>query len=182
LEWAHLAEKHGFIVAAPALDSVQGILPVIGPLWREDLARDRQIILLLMDKLGREYNIDADSVLLTGFSAGGFPMYDTGLRDPDRFQLLVGRSCNSSIDLFEHIELTDEARQLPIFIFWGKDDPAYKMGWQAYEYLRMKGFRKMVKREIDGGHWRRPGVAYDAWVELWAVRHRSKAARLRPQE
>jgi len=177
-EIAYLADRYGFILVAPQLKSVQGILPVEKHLWRRDLARDRALVLELIDELSGTYNIDRDTVLLTGFSAGGYVMYDAGLRYPDRFQMLIGRSINCSMTIFEDIELTDEARKLPIFIFWGKDDPAADMGWEAFEYLRMRGFYNMRKKRIQGGHWRHPKVAIDEWLPYWATRHQTKAQRL----
>lgn len=177
-EMAYLADRHGFILAAPELDSVQGIMPVYGGLWRRDLERDRKVVLSLIDKLSAEYNIDPEAILLTGFSAGGFVMYDVGLRHPERFQMLIARSSNTSIDLLENIHFTDSARQLPIFLFWGKDDPASKMGWKAFEYLRSRRFFNTRKKEITGGHWRRPGIAMQAWLERWTPYHRDKAQRL----
>ena len=177
-EIAYLADRNGFILVAPQLKSVQGILPVEKHLWRKDLARDRALVLELIDELAGKYNIDTSSVLLTGFSAGGFVMYDAGLRHPDRFQMLVGRSINCSVDIFEEIELTDEARLMNIFLFWGQDDPAADMGWEAYEYLRLRGFFNTRKDRIKGGHWRHPKVAIDAWMPYWDARHQTRAQRL----
>ena len=177
-EIAYLADRYGFILVAPQLKSVQGILPVEKHLWRRDLARDRALVLELIDELAGKYNIDTQSVLLTGFSAGGFVMYDAGMRHPDRFHMLVGRSINCSTDIFEDIELTDAARRLRIFLFWGQDDPAADMGWQAYEYLRMRGFYNTRKRRIKGGHWRHPKVAIDEWMLYLPTRHQNKAHRL----
>jgi len=164
-EWKSLAEREGLIVASPQLRSVQGILPVSRELWRRDLDADEQAILGLLDDLCARYEIDQHKVLLTGFSAGGYPLYFVGLRNPRRFDMLIARACNSSIDLFESVELTDEARALPILIFWGKDDltPLREQSWAAFRYLREHGFRKADKDETKGGHLRRPEVAYRAW-------------------
>jgi phospholipase/carboxylesterase len=165
-EWKRLAEDENFIVAAPVLDSVQGILPVIKPLWRKDLDRDERVILSLLNHLSGKYNIDCGRVLLTGFSSGGYPLYYTGLRNPTRFNALVADACNSSLDIFENVELTDEARETPIFIFWGKDDfrSIQREGWQAFRYLRERGFKRTHRKEIEGGHFRRPGRVYDFWM------------------
>ncbi|MFW6133847.1 MAG: alpha/beta hydrolase-fold protein [Planctomycetota bacterium] len=163
--WKRLAQDEGFIVAAPKLRSVQGILPVIRSLWYEDLARDEKTILAVLDDLKRRYAIDERRVLLTGFSSGGFPLYHTGLRNPERFNCLVARSCNCKLDIFEHIELTDAARDLPILVFWGKDDfPKIRdESWAAFRYLRRHGFDQTRMREIRGGHIRRPDLAHDFW-------------------
>jgi len=173
MEWKFLAEQHGLIVIAPRLRSVQGILPVIPKVWRSDLEKDERSILSAMDHVAQHYCIDPNSVLLTGFSAGGYPMYYTGLRHPERFSMLIARACNSRIDLFEEIELTDRARQLPIFIFWGKDDlqDLRDQSWQAFRYLRERGFSRTRKKKIRGGHIRHPEIAYRYWRAYLPERH-----------
>ncbi len=172
-EWGMLAEQKGFIVAAPCLYSVQGILPKHKGLWFSDLAKDERTILALIDELANTYNIDRSCILLTGFSAGGYPLWYTGLRNPDKFQMLVARACNSDIDLFESIDLTDEARAMPIFLFWGKDDlqPLQSQCWQAYRYLRERGFDETERDEVKGGHLRRPELAFDEWVVYWPAKY-----------
>ena len=164
-EWKALAEEEGFIVAAPSLQSVQGILPVVRSFWFDDLAVDERAVLAIIDEVSDNYNIDPNAVLLTGFSAGGYQLYYIGLRNPDRFNALIARACNSHLDIFERIELTDEARQLPIEIFWGKDDlkPLRDQSWAAFRYLRERGFCRAHRQETKGGHFRRPEMAYKLW-------------------
>jgi len=164
-EWKALAEDEGFIVVAPSLRSVQGILPVVRGFWYDDLAADEKAVLAIIDEVSANYNIDSESVLLTGFSAGGYPLYYIGLRNPHRFNALIARACNSHVDIFERIELTDEARKVPLEIFWGKDDlkPLRDQSWAAFRYLREHGFRKAQKQETKGGHFRRPEMAHRLW-------------------
>ncbi len=172
-EWKYLAEQKEFLVVAPDLKSVQGILPVHRGLWYADLDADEEAILTLIDELSAKYRIDPQAVLLTGFSAGGYPLYHVGLRRPERFNMLIARGCNSSVELFERIELTDAARKLPIRIFWGKDDPALgSQSWQAVRWLGEHGFRRMDYKKISGGHLRRPDVAYRLWRKVLPERHR----------
>ena len=166
-EWKYLAEQKGLVVAAPYLKSVQGILPRIKSIWFKKLESDEKTILALMDTLIPKYNIDPNAVLLTGFSAGGFPMYYVGLRNPTRFNMLIARACNSSISLFERIKFTDQTRKLPVTIFCGKDDlkPIQDQSWQAFRYLR--GRRRCFntrKKDTKGGHQRRPDIAYQLWL------------------
>ncbi|MFP4105414.1 MAG: alpha/beta hydrolase-fold protein [Phycisphaerae bacterium] len=165
--WKALAEKHGFIVAAPELSSVQGILPVLQNSRQNALRKDDTTILAVLDDLGRKYNINRDNVLLTGFSAGGYPLYYTGLSHPERFSALVARACNFDKDTIDHIPITDETRSKPILIFWGKDDfrEIRRDGWAAFRYLRLRYCRGTEKKEIDGGHTRRPGVAARWWLD-----------------
>lgn len=173
-EWKHLAEQKGFVVVAPDLRSVQGILPVSDALWFRDLDRDEETILAVMDEVTAKYRIDPNSVLLTGFSAGGYPMYHVGLRNPRRFNMLVARACNSSVSLFERLELTDEARRVPVRIFWGKDDlkPIANQSWEAYRWLVRRGFKWVEWKKISGGHIRRPDIAYAFWRKVLPARHR----------
>ncbi len=164
-EWKSLAEQQGFLVAAPDLRSVQGILPVLPGAWEQDLADDDKAILAMMDDVAARYRVDRKRVLLTGFSAGGYPLYYTGLRHPERFRMLIARACNSDIDLFEKIPLTDEVKKMPILIFWGKDDLSEiaRQSWQAFRWLRYHKCYETRQMTTKGGHLRRPEIAWDQW-------------------
>jgi len=181
-EWGALADKRGFIVISPKLDSAEGIIYVSGKGRLRQLAGDDEAILAILDEVAGKYNIDRKSVMLSGFSAGGYPMWYTGLTHPEVFQVLVARACNSSIDLFESIKPGDRARELPIYMFWGKDDlrPIQKQGWRAFRYLRERRFFNTRMKEIAGGHLRRPDIAYSFWSEYLAPRHRNKALQRKP--
>jgi poly(3-hydroxybutyrate) depolymerase len=173
-EWKFLAEKHGLIVAAPDLRSVQGILPVVRSLWRKDLQADEKAILSIVDELCGKYRIDPNAVLLTGFSAGGYPLYYVGLRNPRRFNMLIARACNSDLELFEQLDFSEAVRKLPVAIFWGKDDLAelQSQSWQAFRYLREHGCLETQRKEVIGGHLRRPEFAYSLWRKYLPKRHR----------
>lgn len=176
-EWKALAEQRGLIVAAPDLRSAQGILPVVRSIWYQDLDTDEKAILALIDELVAKYHVDPDAVLLTGFSAGGYAMYYTGLRNPQRFNMLIARACNSDVPMFEEkIPITDAVRKLPVVIFCGKDDlqQIQTQSWAAFRYLRERGCPKAVHKEIQGGHLRRPELAYRLWLEHLPQKYRSE--------
>ena len=164
MEWKALAEAHGLIVAAPDLKSVQGILPLVRKLWHKDLEADERAVLALLDHLTGNYRIDRNYVLLTGFSAGGYPLYYIGLRNPAKFNMLIARACNSDLQLLEEVKLTDQVRKLPICIFWGKDDlkPLQDQSWQAFRWLREHRC-SAEQDKTQGGHRRDPGFAYKLW-------------------
>jgi poly(3-hydroxybutyrate) depolymerase len=166
-EWKALAEDKGFIVAAPKLKSSQGIIRISRSMWYDDLEEDEKAILAVIEDVGRRYRIDKSKILLTGFSAGGYAMYFTGLRNPDKFQMLVARACNSDVEMMrDKIQLTDASRKLPIVIFWGKDDSVIvNQSWEAFEYLRMQKCYSTSREEIRGGHLRRPDLAYQLWSQ-----------------
>ncbi len=165
MEWRNLAEENGFIVAAPYLYSVQGILPTVKALWYRDLEKDERNILSLIDHLSRKYRIDAEAIMLTGFSAGGYPLYYTGLRNPERFNLLIARACNCDIKILEKIPITPKMQEQNVVIFWGKADPLpiKNQSWAAFRYLRRHGCRNVQRKKIEGGHFRKPGIAMRIW-------------------
>lgn len=166
MEWKALAEEKGFIVVCPYLKSSQGIIKTAREGWYRDLETDERVILAVMDDVCGKYRVDQKAVLLSGFSAGGFAMYYTGLRNPKRFSALIGRSCNSDVKMFEEkITPTPEALALPILLYWGTDDPVLRtQGWDAFEYLRIHHFKNTAKHEVHGGHLRRPEIAWKFWL------------------
>ena len=175
LEWRDTAERHGLIVVAPQLKSTQGYVPVVPSVWyadEKDLAHDERSVLAMVDHIGRNYRIDRRSILLTGFSSGGFPLYYIGLRNPQVFDMLIARDCNSDEDLFGKVEVTEELKKLPITIFWGKDDmPAIRdQSWGAFRWLREHGCEQTERKVVHGGHLRRPDVATQVWSKRLAKR------------
>lgn len=165
-EWKSLAEEQGFLVAAPDLQSAQGVLPVSQKAWQGDLKADEQAILALREEVLRSYRIDPRAILLTGFSAGGFPMYYTGLRHSDKFSMLIGRSANSRVEILEQLPVTDATRKMPIALLWGKDDirEIQQQNWEAFRWLREhRFFAAREPKQVRGGHLRRPELAYNLW-------------------
>jgi len=176
LEWKDTAERRGLIVVAPQMRSTQGAMPVIPSIWyvkEKELRLDERTILAAVDHVVRTYRVDQGSILLTGFSSGGFPMYYVGLRNPKVFDMLIARACNSTQALFESIELTEEAKKLPIAVFWGKDDlpPIRDQSWQAFRYLREHGCEGTTRKVIRGGHLRRPDIAWGIWSQRLPKKH-----------
>jgi len=170
-EWKYYAEKHGAIVIAPSLGSAEGILPAFN--WEGRLRKDERNVLAILDEVCTDYRIDRKAVLLTGFSAGGYPMYYIGLRNPDRFNMLISRGGNSSMRIFDKLELSKSARKLPIMIFWGKDDKfTHRDGWRAFRWLRQNGVKTARMKKVKGGHLRRPDTAYYYWRPYLPKRHR----------
>ena len=165
-EWKALAEQEGFIVAAPKMRSVQGLLPTVRAWWRKDLLADEQTILNCLDYMQAKYpNIDSRAILLTGFSAGGYPLYFTGLRNPERFSGMVARGCNSCPDLFKRVAVTPELQNMPIIILHGKDDfgRISAESWAAFRWLRERKCFETTRHKIIGGHIRQPELAWRYW-------------------
>ncbi|MCK5114539.1 MAG: hypothetical protein KAR11_07245 [Phycisphaerae bacterium] len=177
-QWKALAEEKEFIVAVPLLSifSTEGLLPVHRKYRMRDLKEDDKRILAVRKEVCEKYNIDKRNILLTGFSAGGYPMYYTGLSHPEKFSMLVGRSCNSEPLIFEQLEdivAAKDYKRIPVWIFVGKDEPGWfrSQTWKAYEWLIRHGWEEKNCRmkHVDGGHLRRVRRTYDNWG-----RHRVK--------
>lgn len=171
-EWKALAEKRGFIVLAPSLASPQGILPVFRGARRRALETDERRVLAAMAEVKHSYNIDPRAVMITGFSAGGFPLYYIAMRNPRLFNAVIARACNCDLEILKSIPVTDDMRKTPVLIFFSKTgitpissnlNPVARESWAVYRHLRENGCKKVKIDAVSGGHHRRPDVAYGFW-------------------
>jgi len=174
-EWKALAEKHGLIVVAPKMKSTQGVLPVLSPLRRRDLARDEEHVLAIMAQVKREYRIDESAVMITGYSAGGFPMYYIALRNPQLFSVLVSRMADCDMKITRDIPITDATRKMHFLIFFSKRginpassnlNPVARESWAAFRHLRQNRCYNAKIKKIAGGHRRLPEPAVAFWEEV----------------
>jgi len=179
LEWRDTAEKFGLIVAAPKLSSTQGYVPAVPSVWHANpkkLARDEKVILSVIEDVRRKWRIahrppgpsgapGKELVLLTGFSSGGFPLLYTGLRNPELFDMLIARDINCTKEMLATIPLTGAAKDLPILMFWGRDElkDIRNQSWTTFRYLREHEAYGTERRSTRGGHLRRPDVAWQEW-------------------
>ena len=93
-EWRGLAERRGFLLAAPELVGTHGdIVPPPAEQIRRQM-EDEETILALVRTIKGAYAIDDNRVFLTGWSAGGYAVLFTGLRHPDIFRALSVRQGN----------------------------------------------------------------------------------------
>ena len=91
-------------------------------------------------------------------------MYYIGLRNPERFGMILGRSANSDVGMMDSLELPLQAKLLPVFVFWGRDELAMaRYNWDAIAWLSRHGIKNIDWKQIPGGHWRHPEVAYNVW-------------------
>ena len=134
---------------------------ILGAGGRGALLRDEQMILSIVGQLTYRYRIDRRNVLITGFSGGGFPVYFVGLRHPDVFTAIAPRNCNFNANSI-HGWYPPEARNTPIKVYYGQNDPGAIRGQsaKAIRYLRDNGFRVVETEVLPGaGHERHPEVA-----------------------
>lgn len=183
-EWKDLAERHGFIVLAPDLVSPQGLLPIGRELRLRDLERDERNTLAAIREVKRRYNIDEQAVLITGFSAGGYPMYFMGVRNPDVFSVMAGRSANCDVETLKSLPVSPKLQKMPILIMFGKTginpvnsnlNPIVAESWEALRHLRLNGCKQAELEAVEGGHYRRPEQAFRFW------RKHQKQLQTRPE-
>ena len=158
-EWKMLGEQNGCIIIAPELLGTDGIFGD-GP--TQAMMDDEKFILSILSMVGYHYTVDWSNIMLTGFSGGGFPMYFTGLRNPNVFSVLVARSCNFNEAQPRRVvsagglvaERDDLRRRARPGAIQAQTDA-------AIAYLRSKGFRLETKVIPGIGHERVPEVAMD---------------------
>jgi len=164
-EWKMLGENHGCIVVAPELRDTDGIVgdgPPVGML------ADEKRIMSVISILGYRYNIDLANIMITGFSGGGFPTYWVGLRHPEIFSVVVGRSCNFSVGNLDGW-YPPEAVRTPVMIYYGSLDlpNVTSESLRGISYLQQRGFT-VESTVIEGiGHARRPEVAMGFFRRHW---------------
>jgi len=175
-EWKALAEEHGFIVLAPKLTSVQGVLPIARSTRLKQLATDERRILAAMKEAQNRYNIDERNVMITGFSAGGFPLYYITMRNPEKFNTMAARLCNCDMKTLKTLPVSTASRKINMLIYFSKTgiNPVYsghnpigRQSWSAFEYLRRQDHRSIKIKAVEGGHQRRPEIAYAFWRKYW---------------
>jgi predicted esterase len=173
-EWKALAEEHGFVVLAPELSSPQGILPISRSMRLADLNKDEARIVAAIEEVKRKYRINDKAVMITGFSAGGFPLYYVAIRHPELFSVLVARACNADMDVIEGLKVTGKLRQMPMLIFFSKTginpissnlNPIARQSWAVYRHLRTSECYQADIKATEGGHHRRPDLALAFWRE-----------------
>lgn len=167
-EWRGLAEQKGFIVIAPSLASTRlGHATDAGLM--EDIARDEKAVLAILDEVDAKYGdrINREAILLTGFAEGGYPLYYIGLRNPGRFTTIMARSCYSEFHILEKIKLTEDAKEIPVMLYWGRDDTrgVQHDSWDAFRFFSERDCNTHQK-EIKGGRRRTPDTAFRYWLRF----------------
>jgi len=162
-EWRGLAERVGFIVAAPRLVASNG-MRVGQP--AEQIAgqqADEELILNVVRRTIGTLNIDPDCVYLVGWSGGGYTVMWTGLRNPQVFRAVVSRMGTFNAEYMPGVAHRYDPYQ-PVGIFFGEHDPIININKQcreSYKWLVDHGGKRVTLREITGGHQRQPDVAFD---------------------
>jgi hypothetical protein len=165
-EWKYMAEQNNFVVIAPFIDSARGYIPPSPPEGTQILENDEKFVLKIVRRFLNSPNIDSRSVMITGWSAGGFATYYIGLRHPDIFRVVVGRQANFVKEYYPNDIWWFNPYQ-PLMIFYGTADlPLIKADAQvAYRFFQDAGQKNIVLKSVSGGHSRHPELALEYFQE-----------------
>lgn len=84
--WTKKAESRGFLVLAPRLSGVQGVIPPAAETQITRQRTDERRILDCIRHVRGGHNVSADRVFLYGWSGGALAALHTGLKHPDIFR------------------------------------------------------------------------------------------------
>ncbi len=120
-DWTKLAEEKKFIVAAPFLQGTNALMAGDARRQIELQRKDEETILAVVRHVRGAYNISADRIFLTGWSAGNFAVLWTGLRHPELFRALAVLQGNFNSAFLAGVERDIDPYQ-PVFVLSGSTD------------------------------------------------------------
>ena len=161
--WKGLAEREGFLVVAPELIGTAGGI-------RRDPAdqirrqiEDEKAILSTVRAICAARRVDETRVFLTCWSAGGYAVLFTGLRNPDVFRALSLYQGNFDPEFVEPcIPFLDRYQQVQIV--HGRLDPIDNTQ-ACIDWLRGHQFEPVIL-ERPGSHRRDPSVIFDFFSDV----------------
>jgi predicted esterase len=152
-----VADRYGYLLAAPSAKSFKGMLPMLRHWWKYGLDGFPLAALAWMK---RRFNVDDDRVLLTGYSMGGFGTWNVGLGFPDRFCALGAFA--GGISRMEYMLKRDGARRkllanaalLPVTFAHGDRDRVVPVRFdrQTREDLEKAGIPHTYHEIAGGSH------------------------------
>ncbi|MHC4779530.1 MAG: PHB depolymerase family esterase [Planctomycetota bacterium] len=150
--WAQAASEAGYFVAAPCGDAETpcrcGQCDDMVKTWS---LKSEKFILWVVEDIGKRYSIDEDAVFLNGFSAGAQLALYLAVRNPWTFAGTLPMA-GGMIRGIGPVKLKT-ARNLPIYLVAGTQDPAHGMIVAVGERLKELEFKDVTVLEIPGlGH------------------------------
>jgi predicted esterase len=165
-EWKYLAEKYNVVVIAPYVKSARGVIPPSPSEAMSILKEDEKFILKVTKGFLNNPNIDQRAIMITCWSAGGFPMYYAGLRHPEIYRVVAARQANFVREYYTS-EVSRFDPYQPILIFYGENDmPILKADSKvAYNFLSQVGQKNLYMQSMNVGHTRHPEVALNFFLD-----------------
>ena len=168
--WVDVAERYGLIVCAPDFESATPWLGFPKDRPAPELERDDKAVVAIVKEIEARYNINKTAIMITGWSAGGYPAHYIGMKHPEIFRCIVGRAANFNENIVSD-EVARRARHMHVYLFFGESDwPGFnEMNRNANFWYTVRGFRNFVIRQLPGGH--DPNQAEAARYLLNVVNH-----------
>lgn len=173
-EWQYEADNWGYVVCAPDLLTCDMIGIGGFPLSRvhDNLRRDEEAIVAIMDDVIERANVDPDHVLSTSWSSGGYIAHYIVNRHPERFSCITTRQSNFSSEIMSS-EQAALYRDMPIAIIYTQNDFGIcrTESTEAIAWYREHGFRNVRGGVVmDFGHERTPQYAAAFFAEQCGAR------------
>jgi poly(3-hydroxybutyrate) depolymerase len=172
-EWEQEADRYGYVVIAPILNS---FMFIFGQFPQRDITptfkRDEEVILAIMDHVFQTTYADPHNVLSTGFSSGGYMAHYMVNRHPDRFSCLAPRQANFAASLLDS-SLTTRSVNHPILVMGTEHDVAIckQETREAIKWYEQHGYRNFAWVTVNNlGHERTPDIAADFFARVCGVK------------
>lgn len=154
----------------PKIDATETNFPFIvvspqcpdGQMWSNDL------LLALLDNVGKKYAVDTHRVYLTGLSLGGFGTWDLAMAHPEKFAAIApisggGETLPITLAKFYDPAKLAYLKTLPVWAFHGGQDPV----------VNVQNSELMVNALKDAGCTNvqltvYPEAKHDAWTQTYA--------------
>jgi predicted esterase len=139
--WAPLADRYGFLLAAPA--------------WGERLgygnyrytAQEHATVLDCLWDVQRRFQVDADRIFLFGAEEGGLMACDVGLSHPSLF---AGVAVMSAYPAYFAARYGDNARYLPFYLINGDQDSLSRKANEAFAKHAVQQHYPLLLAEYRG--------------------------------
>ena len=138
------------------------------------LSSQKQLQSFLDDCIKR-YPIDAQNLIVLGFSQGGVMAYSLALANPQRFAALAVLSSWLPKELLGEISISEAVQSLPTLVHHGRQDPTIEIERARESVERLRELKlPLTFREYEMGHEIRPRSLSDLSVWLEETLERGK--------
>jgi predicted esterase len=161
-EWQQEADRYGFVVVAPKLNSCDLLAPFPIRSVHPGVERDERLTMAALNDVAKRVDVDPHAVLSTSWSSGGYLAHYMANKHPERFSCVGVRQSNFSASLLDAARVP-KYQDHKIGIFYTENDFAIcrEESQAAARWYNKHGFDVTFAIFQDLGHERRPSVAAD---------------------
>ncbi|MBY0232316.1 MAG: prolyl oligopeptidase family serine peptidase, partial [Gemmataceae bacterium] len=159
--FASLADKHGYLLAAPMGYNTRGWYGA-RPLLRSDGAPDNlqelseKDVMNVLDLVQKEHSVDPDRVYLMGHSMGGGGTWHLGVKHPDKWAALAPIAPATRLP----VSSLEKIKHVPVFLVQGDKDRLVPVAGARRWAAQMKKLGMTHEYvEVEGGDHVRPAFS-----------------------